>query len=107
MDYKLHNLTMILAVFAVGLALGGYYCIALWQTVQRLPTARNPFGLMIGSFVLRMAVVLTGFYFIMRGGHFELFAAALLGFALMKTILTRRLGIDRAGPRKTATIRHG
>jgi F1F0 ATPase subunit 2 len=50
---------------------------------------------MLGSFVLRMAVVLPGFYFVM-GGHWQRLATALMGFILMRMILTHHLGIDKA-----------
>jgi F1F0 ATPase subunit 2 len=83
------------AAFAVGLALGAFYFIALWQTVRRLPSAVSPVRLMLGSLVLRMGVLAVGFYFIM-GGHWERLAVALLGFIVMRKILTRRLGPQKA-----------
>lgn len=90
--------TMFMAVagiFIAGLALGAFYFIALWKTVQRLPAAQSPARLMFGSFVARTGVVLAGFYFIMAGGRWELLAAALTGFIFMKIILTRRLGFNK------------
>jgi F1F0 ATPase subunit 2 len=91
--------TMLIAVagiFIAGLALGAFYFIALWKTVQRLPAAQSRARLMFGSFVVRMGVVMAGFYFIMAGGRWELPAAALTGFIFMKIILTRRLGLNKA-----------
>jgi F1F0 ATPase subunit 2 len=81
--------------FAAGLVLGAFYFIALWRTVKRLPDTPRPLRLMLGSFALRMAVVLPGFYFVM-GGKWERLATALIGFILMRMILTRRLGMDKA-----------
>jgi len=81
--------------FAAGLFLGAFYFIALWRTVNRLPDTPHPLRLMLTSFALRMAVVLTAFYFIM-GGHWERLAMALMGFILMKMFLTRRLGKNNA-----------
>jgi len=49
----------------------------------------------LGSFALRMAVALAGFYFVMSG-HWERLAMALMGFIFMKIILTRRFGISKA-----------
>ena len=90
------SLMMILAgCFAVGLVLGAFYFTALWQTVQRLPSTQSPVRLMLGSFFLRMAVLTAGFYFVM-GAHWERLAAALLGFVVMRKILTYRLGPQKA-----------
>jgi len=81
--------------FAAGLALGAFYCIALWRTVKRLPDTPRPLRLMMGSFLLRMAVVLSGFYFVM-GGEWQRLATALMGFILMRMILTHYIGMDKA-----------
>ena len=92
------NMTAVIILvlaFAAGLILGGFYFIALWRTVKRLPDTPSPLRLMLGSFVLRMAVVLPGFYFVMSG-HWERLAMALIGFILMRMILTRRLGMGKA-----------
>lgn len=83
------------AAFTAGLALGAVYFIALWQTVRRLPSTASPVRLMLGSLVLRLAVLAVGFYFIM-GGHWERMAAAMLGFVVMRKILTYRLGPQKA-----------
>ena len=81
--------------FFVGMVLGAFYFTALWQTVRRLPSAENPARLMLGSLVLRMVVLAAGFYFVM-GAHWERLAAALLGFIVMRKILTYRLGPQKA-----------
>ncbi|KFZ44275.1 hypothetical protein DS62_06910 [Smithella sp. SC_K08D17] len=83
---------VMVAAFAAGLALGAFYFITLWHTVQRLPAAHGPTRLMLVSFVLRMTVVLAGFYLIMGGEHWERLAAAMLGFIIIRKILTYLLG---------------
>ena len=94
---ELNMITIVILslAFAAGLVLGAFYFIALWKTVKRLPDTSRPLRLMLGSFALRMAVVLPGFYFVM-GGHWQRLATALMGFILMRMILTRHLGIDKA-----------
>ena len=92
---NIFNTTMLFslfAAFAAGLALGAFYFIALWQTVQRLQSATSPARLMLFSFILRMTVVMAGFYFIMGTGHWERLAAAMLGFIIVRKFLTYRLG---------------
>jgi F1F0 ATPase subunit 2 len=91
----LTGIMILTAAFAAGLALGAFYFIGLWQTVRRLPSAVSPVRLILGSIVLRLAVLTGGFYFIM-GGHWERLAVALLGFVVMRKILTYRLGSPRA-----------
>jgi F1F0 ATPase subunit 2 len=86
----------LIAAFVAGLALGAFYFIALWQTVQRVPSTASPARLMLGSFILRMAVVMAGFYLIINGGHWERLAAAMLGFIIIRKILTYRLGPQNA-----------
>jgi len=85
-----------IAAFAAGLALGAFYFIALWRTVRQLPKAHSPARLMLGSFILRMAVLMAGFYLIMGTGHWERLAVAVLGFIIMRKILTYRLGPQNA-----------
>jgi F1F0 ATPase subunit 2 len=81
----------LIVAFAAGLALGAFYFTALWRTVRKLPEAQSPAGVMLGSFILRMAVVMAGFYLIMTGGHWERLAAAMIGFLIIRKILTYRL----------------
>ncbi|PKN69345.1 MAG: ATP synthase subunit I [Deltaproteobacteria bacterium HGW-Deltaproteobacteria-12] len=81
--------------FAAGLVLGAFYFVALWRTVNRLSSATSPVRLMLGSLILRVAVVTAGFYFVM-GGHWERLAVAMLGFVLIRKILTYRLGPQKA-----------
>jgi F1F0 ATPase subunit 2 len=96
----LTTMMILMAAFAAGTVLGAFYFIALWQTVRRLPATESPVRLMLGSLVLRMAVLTAGFYFVM-GGHWERLAVAMLGFIVIRKILTYRLG-----PQKTMEAVH-
>ena len=86
----------LVAAFAAGLALGAFYFTALWRTVRQLPEAHSPARLMLGSFIIRMVVVMAGFYLVMGGEHWERLAVAMLGFIIMRKILTYRLGPQNA-----------
>jgi F1F0 ATPase subunit 2 len=83
---------MVQLVFAFlgGAGLGSFYFIGLWWTVQKLPSSKSPALLSLGSFVVRTAVVLTGFYFIM-GGQWERLLACLAGFMTARVVLIRGL----------------
>ncbi|HLZ18543.1 MAG TPA: ATP synthase subunit I [Smithellaceae bacterium] len=86
------NTIFILALmFLAGLALGAFYFISLWQTLKKLPQTQNRASLLMISFVLRVAVVLTALFFLMDG-RWERAAAAMIGFIVMRKILTYRLG---------------
>ncbi len=80
-------LDMVLA-FAVGLGIGSFYFLALWWTVRRLPKARFPACLTLGSYLIRSAVSMAGFYLVMSG-CWERLLASLLGFIIMRFILVR------------------
>lgn len=90
-ELSVTTVVILSGAFTAGLLLGAFYFIALWRTVRKLPDTPAPLRLMLGSFLVRMAVVLPGFYFVMSG-HWERLALALAGFILMRRILTHRLG---------------
>jgi F1F0 ATPase subunit 2 len=95
MNYNSPDTTVLLyliAAFTAGTALGAVYFTALWHTVRQLASAKSPARLLLVSYVLRLAVVLAGFYLLMGDGHWERLVAATLGFVIVRKILTYRLG---------------
>jgi len=80
-----------------GTGLGVLYFGGLWLTVTALPTSRHPAVLFLGSFVLRMAATLAGFYLLMNG-RWERAIACMLGFLVVRFVLTATLGPDRLSP---------
>lgn len=90
------DIIVLVVAFIAGLTLGAIYFFALWKTVCLLPEAVNPTRLLISSFLLRVAVALAVFCLVMRGEHWERLAAALLGFLVMRKIITSSLGPQRA-----------
>ena len=95
------DITSLLLALTAGLLLGFLYFRGLWLTVKKLPDTDRPFLTAIGSFALRAAVVLAGFYVVM-GDEWERLVAALLGFILAREFLVRRLGTKDATPFKGA-----
>ena len=91
-------LSLMIALMA-GLALGGWYFGGLWVTVRRLPTAAAPALLALGSFWLRLAVSVMGFYVVM-GGQWERLLVCFIGFLGMRSLLMRRW---RPEPQSVAT----
>jgi F1F0 ATPase subunit 2 len=85
----------LLLIFVAGMALGAIYFAGLWYTVRRLPDAKRPMNCLLGSFLLRVSVALTGFGLVMNGCWDQLIAV-LGGFILTREILVRRLGRNTA-----------
>lgn len=81
----------LLISFIVGAAIGVIYFAGLWETVRKLADAEKPVRRVAVSYALRMALALSGFYFVMQG-EWERLAAAMVGFLLMRGWLLRRLG---------------
>lgn len=82
----------ILAVLAGG-GLSLLYFGGLWLTVQRaVDEAARPTLLLLGSFALRSALVLLGFYLliVLMGDQWILLVAGLVGFIGGRTLLVRR-----------------
>jgi F1F0 ATPase subunit 2 len=72
-----------------GLALGIFYFGGLWLTVRRLPGARQPALLALGSLVGRLGVSLLVMYLV-TSGEWARIGVCLLGFFVMRTILVQR-----------------
>ena len=73
-----------------GALLGAFYLWALWMTTRRITTARRPALLMMASLLVRMAVLLGGFWLI-SDGRWERLVAALGGYLLARVVALWRL----------------
>jgi F1F0 ATPase subunit 2 len=87
-------LNLIMA-FGFGTAIGFFYFMGLLWTLRRLPQARNPSLLMLGSFVFRTAAA-TGCFYLIMGNRWERVAVSLLGFVVARIVFVRRLKPERA-----------
>lgn len=76
--------------FLAGMALGLLNFGGLWLTVRRLPHTKHAALLAIGSWLARLLITLTGFYFVMNG-EWRYMAACLPGFLLSRMLLSRML----------------
>lgn len=74
-----------------GAGIGVLYFAALWWTVRRIPTARNPAILMVGSFLTRTALAAGGIVVVAAGKMVPL-VGAMAGFLVGRTILVRIVG---------------
>lgn len=84
------TLTMVLALVAGGV-IGAIYFGGLWWTVRKGVSSKQPALWFFSSLLLRMSMVLAGFYFF-SGGHWNRLLACLLGFIMARFIVTRLSG---------------
>ena len=81
---------LMLALLA-GVALGAIFFGGLWWTVRFGISSAHPAICFLGSYLLRTAVSLAGFYFVSRGDWRRLLAC-LLGFVMARLLVTRFTG---------------
>ena len=74
-----------------GSALGLFFFVGLWFTVKQTMLSNKPHLWFILSFVLRITLLLMGFFFISKSGHWQHLACALIGFVITRSILIRML----------------
>jgi F1F0 ATPase subunit 2 len=79
-------LTLVLAWVAGGL-LGAIFFGGLWWTVRKGMSSKQPALWFLGSLLLRMTIVLAGFY-VTAVGHWERFLVCSLGFILARPVVT-------------------
>ncbi len=79
--------TFIMVLF-VGLLLGGFFFGGLLWTVERGLSAKNPAFWFFGSWLVRIAVVLGGFYLVSTG-RWERLIVCVVGFFIARIILIR------------------
>ncbi|WP_047814170.1 N-ATPase subunit AtpR [Rhodopirellula islandica] len=72
--------------FLAGAAAAAFFVASLWWTTVRLPASRQPWLLLGGSALLRMAVVLGVLGVLARSGDWRILVAAAMGFALIRTV---------------------
>ncbi|HRQ40485.1 MAG TPA: ATP synthase subunit I [Chloroflexota bacterium] len=84
------NAQLLLSFFVGGVA-GSLYFGGLWYTVRQLPTTNRPALLLIGSFLLRLVLLLATLY-LLTSAHWSYLLSALVGLLLARTLLIRRWG---------------
>jgi len=80
---------MLILALLTGAALGIFFFVGLWWTVRKGLVSKTPATWFFLSFFLRMAVALSGFYWIAQIGQWQHLAIALLGFIIARLVWTR------------------
>jgi F1F0 ATPase subunit 2 len=97
------TLGLLFSLFA-GVLLGAAFFGGLWWTVQRGLTSHQPALWFLGSMLVRTAIAVSGFYFVMQGDWRRL-VACLAGFLLARIYVLR---LTRKGHAKSVhLIREG
>ncbi len=77
----------LLLSFVAGLLFGVVFYGGLWWTIRKGLSSRRPALLFLGSAVLRMSVVMAGFYFV-SNGLWQHLLACLMGFIIARLAVT-------------------
>ncbi len=77
---------LMIAAFVAGIALGTLFFGGLWLTVKKAVTAKVPALWVLGSFIFRVGIVLTGFYFI-SSGSWQRLVSCLIGFVVARFLV--------------------
>ena len=86
------NSMFIIGTLLWGSILGLIYFGGLWFTVRRLTTVKHQAILMLGSFVIRNALMVIGFFPVIRQG-WQTALICLAGFTVVRFILIRRVNV--------------
>ena len=88
-----------------GATLGAFFFGGLWWTVRKSLVSRQPAVWVFCSFLLRMGVTMTGFYFV-AGSDWQRMLACLVGFVVARQLvkrLTRVPVVDPTHPSQEAS----
>lgn len=78
----------LISALIAGFLLGAFFFGGLWWTVRKGLSSRQPALWFFGSLLLRTGIAVAGFYFA-SGGHWDRLLICLLGFFIMRRIVTR------------------
>lgn len=83
----LNEMVFTILVFMAGLALGTFFFGGLWLTIKIMQITKMPSLVFLASFVLRIGIVLNGFYFI-AATHWSNMLICLMGFIIARFVVT-------------------
>ena len=97
----MNDFLFLVLALAAGLLLGAIFFGGLWWTVRKGVFSKSPALWFLGSMLLRMSIVLAGFYFV-GGGDWQRLVTCLLGFIIARFIVMRLTRTPIEHPRSTA-----
>ena len=97
----MNNFLFLALALVAGLLLGAIFFGGLWWTVRKGVSAKSPALWFLGSMLLRMSIVLAGFYFVGHGDWKRL-VTCLLGFTIARYMVMRLTRTPIEHPHSTA-----
>ena len=97
----MNNFLILALALVAGILLGAIFFGGLWWTVRKGVFSKSPALWFLGSMLLRMGVVLAGFYFVGRG-DWQRLVTCLLGFIIARFIVMRLTRPPIEHPHSTA-----
>lgn len=85
---KMNEMINMLPAFIGGIVLGILFFGGLWLTIQKALHSKIPALIFAASFMIRMAVFLTGFYYVTQNS-WQKMLICLAAFLMARTIITR------------------
>ena len=87
------TISLLLALLA-GIAFGILFFGGLWLTVRKGLNSKSPTLIFMGSLVLRVAIVVVGFYYV-GAGSWQSMLICLVGFLIARIVITRMTDKDK------------
>ena len=84
----MNNVLFLVLALVAGLVLGAIFFGGLWWTVRKGVFAKSPALWFLGSKLMRMSLVLSGFYFVGHG-DWQRLVTCLIGFIIARFIVMR------------------
>jgi F1F0 ATPase subunit 2 len=97
----MNSIFILVLALVAGLLLGAIFFGGLWWTVRKGVFSKSPALWFLGSMLLRMGIVLAGFYFVGRG-NWQRLISCLLGFIIARFIVMRLTRTPIEPPHSTA-----
>ena len=97
----MNSIFILVLALVEGLMLGAIFFGGLWWTVRKGVFSKSPALWFLGSMLLRMGIVLAGFYFVGRG-DWQRLVTCLLGFIIARFIVMRLTRTPIEPPHSTA-----
>ena len=92
----MNEITYMVFAWVCGILLGIVFFGGLWLTVKKGVNSKTPALWFLASFILRIAIVLTGFYYVSQG-HWQRLLICLFGFLIARIFSIR---FARTNPEK-------
>ena len=90
----MNEIVSLLLTLLAGMAFGVLFFGGLWLTVRKGLTSKSPTLVFMGSLVVRVAIVVVGFYYV-GADDWQRLLLCLAGFLIARTVITRITDKDK------------